>query len=211
MTEIDWLIVGLLVLSSGVGITRGVVREILAIVGWVAGIMLALAFSGDFADMIPLESLGYLPRVLIASILLIVAALFCVGLLGLLIRKLLEVAELTFEDRALGAVFGFLRGAVVVCAGVFFFGLIDDVKTSKVWQQSSLIAPAETVIDWSLPYLPDWFASLRNGIFPTGSLRCETDPLRRSPRRDSSRERAGEPTNHEKGRASSTPFFNIFP
>lgn len=163
MTEIDWLIVGLLVLSSGVGITRGVVREILAIVGWVAGIMLALAFSGDFADMIPLESLGYLPRVLIASILLIVAALFCVGLLGLLIRKLLEVAELTFEDRALGAVFGFLRGAVVVCAGVFFFGLIDDVKTSKVWQQSSLIAPAETVIDWSLPYLPDWFASLRNG------------------------------------------------
>ena len=76
MTEIDWLIVGLLVLSSGVGITRGVVREILAIVGWVAGIMLALAFSGDFADMIPLESLGYLPRVLIASILLIVAALF---------------------------------------------------------------------------------------------------------------------------------------
>ena len=22
---------------------------------------------------------------------------------------------------------------------------------------------AETVIDWSLPYLPDWFASLRNG------------------------------------------------
>ena len=163
MTEIDWLIVGLLVLSSGVGITRGVVREILAIVGWVAGIMLALAFSGDFADMIPLESLGYLPRVLIASILLIVAELFCVGLLGLLIRKLLEVAELTFEDRALGAVFGFLRGAVVVCAGVFFFGLIDDVKTSKVWQQSSLIAPAETVIDWSLPYLPDWFASLRNG------------------------------------------------
>ena len=163
MTEIDWLIVGLLVLSSGVGITRGVVREILAIVGWVAGIMLALAFSGDFADMIPLESLGYLPRVLIASILLIVAALFCVGLLGLLIRKLLEVAELTFEDRALGAVFGFLRGAVVVCAGVFFFGLIDDVKTSKMWQQSSLIAPAETVIDWSLPYLPDWFASLRNG------------------------------------------------
>lgn len=73
------------------------------------------------------------------------------------------MAELTFEDRALGAVFGFLRGAVVVCAGVFFFGLIDDVKTSKVWQQSSLIAPAETVIDWSLPYLPDWFASLRNG------------------------------------------------
>lgn len=163
MTEIDWLIVGLLVLSCGVGITRGVVREILAIVGWVAGIMLALAFSGDFADMIPLESLGYLPRVLIASILLIVAALFCVGLLGLLIRKLLEVAELTFEDRALGAVFGFLRGTVVVCAGVFFFGMIDDVKTSKLWQQSALIAPAETVIDWSLPYLPDWLAAMREG------------------------------------------------
>ena len=37
MTEIDWIICALLVLSTVVGIMRGVIREVLSIVGWVAG------------------------------------------------------------------------------------------------------------------------------------------------------------------------------
>lgn len=36
MTEIDWIICALLVLSTVVGIMRGVIREVLSIVGWVA-------------------------------------------------------------------------------------------------------------------------------------------------------------------------------
>jgi len=116
MTEIDWIIIALLALSTIVGIMRGVMREVLAIAGWVIGILLAMNFSADLAEHIPLESIGWIPRVMIAAVLIIVAVLFICGLFGMLIRKMLEVAAITFEDRALGAVFGLVRGIVVVCA-----------------------------------------------------------------------------------------------
>lgn len=160
MTEIDWIIIALLVLSTIVGIVRGVTREILAIVGWIAGILLALNFAGDVAEKIPLESLGYIPRVMIAAVLMVAAVLFLCGLLGMILRKLLEVAEITFEDRALGAVFGLARGVVVVCACVFLFGLSETIHQSAMWRQSILIGPAETLIDWSEPFLPQWLQDL---------------------------------------------------
>ncbi len=161
MTEIDWIILALLAGSTLVGVWRGVVREILAIAGWVVGIILAMNFSADIAEAMPLESIGYLPRVMISAVLVVVFTLFAAGLLGKILRRLMEAAEITFEDRALGAVFGFVRGIVVVCAAVFLFGMPESIHSSRMWRQSSLIGPAETLIDWSLPYLPDWIAGLR--------------------------------------------------
>ncbi len=161
MTEIDWIIIALLALSTIVGIMRGVMREVLAIAGWVISILLAMNFSADLAEHIPLESIGWIPRVMIAAVLIIVAVLFICGLVGMLIRKMLEVAAITFEDRALGAVFGLVRGIVVVCACVFLFGMPASIHGSRMWQQSVLIGPAETLIDWSLPYLPKWLSDMR--------------------------------------------------
>lgn len=166
MTEIDWIILALLLLSTLVGVARGVIREVLAIAGWVVGIVLALNFAGELAEKIPLESIGFIPRVIIAGVAIVVACLFAIGLLGTLMRKMMEVAELTFEDRVLGAVFGLVRGVVAVCAVVFVAGMIDSVQSSRMWRQSILIAPCETVIEWSLPLLPDAVADLRSG--PTG-------------------------------------------
>ena len=161
MTEIDWIIIVVLALSTIVGIMRGVLREVVAISGWVAGIFLAMNYSADVAEQIPLESIGWLPRVMIAAVLIIVACLFVCGLLSAIIRRLIEAAELRFEDRALGAVFGFVRGVVVVCACVFLFGMPASVHESRMWQQSVMIGPAERVIDWSMPYLPTWLADMR--------------------------------------------------
>ena len=149
MTEIDWIICALLVLSTVVGIMRGVIREVLSIVGWVAGFMLSMSFAGEIADRIPLDSIGYIPRVIIAAVLILVACLFVVGLFGFILRKMLEVAALTFEDRILGAAFG------------FFFGLSQSLSSSRMWQQSVMIGPAETVIEWSMPYMPEWIRALR--------------------------------------------------
>ena len=156
MTEIDWIICALLVLSTVVGIMRGVIREVLSIVGWVAGFMLSMSFAGEIADRVPLDSIGF-----IAAVLILVACLFVVGLFGFILRKMLEVAALTFEDRILGAAFGFVRGIIVVAACVFFFGLSQSLSSSRMWQQSVMIGPAETVIEWSMPYMPEWIRALR--------------------------------------------------
>ena len=50
MNELDWAIVIVLALSTIVGVARGVIREILSIVGWVIGIVFALKYSTELAD-----------------------------------------------------------------------------------------------------------------------------------------------------------------
>lgn len=53
MTEIDWIIIALLALSTIVGIMRGVMREVLAIAGWVIGILLAMNFRPILPNTFP--------------------------------------------------------------------------------------------------------------------------------------------------------------
>lgn len=160
MNELDWAIIIVLVLSTVVGVTRGVVREILSIVGWVIGIVFAIRFSPELAGLIPLESLGPAIRTIIAAVLICVACVFAIGLLGTILRKMLEVARISAEDRVLGSVFGFLRGVVFVCAVVFLAGMTSATST-QMWRHSVCIPLAENVIDWMMPMMPDSIAKFR--------------------------------------------------
>ena len=106
MNELDWAIVIVLALSTIVGVARGVIREILSIVGCVIGIVFAIRFSPELAGLIPLESLGPAIRTIIAAVLICVACVIAIGLLGTILRKKLEVARISAEARVLGSVFG---------------------------------------------------------------------------------------------------------
>ena len=89
-----------------------------------------------------------------------VLTLFAVGIAGKLFARMLAAASISFEDRAIGAVFGLARGIVIVCALVFVLGMTSAVKTSY-WRNSVLVVPAERVIDVSIPYLPAAIADMR--------------------------------------------------
>ena len=160
MNEVDWVILAVLFLSTILGVSRGVVREILAIVGWVVGIFLALRYAPDVAERIPLPSVSILIRTAFAAVAIAVLTLFAVGIAGKLFARMLAAASISFEDRAIGAVFGLARGIVIVCALVFVLGMTSAVKTSY-WRNSVLVVPAEQVIDVSIPYLPAAIADMR--------------------------------------------------
>ena len=117
-------------------------------------------FSPELAAYIPLESLGPAIRTIIAAVLICVLCVFAIGLLGTILRKMLEVARISAEDRVLGSVFGFLRGVVFVCAVVFLAGMTSATNT-QVWRHSVCIPLAENVIDWMMPMMPESIASLR--------------------------------------------------
>ena len=112
------------------------------------------------SDSRPLESLGPAIRTIIAAVLICVACVFAIGLLGTILRKMLEVARISAEDRVLGSVFGFLRGVVFVCAVVFLAGMTSATST-QMWRHSVCIPLAENVIDWMMPMMPDSIAKLR--------------------------------------------------
>ena len=101
--------------------------------------------------------MSILIRTAFAAVGIVVVTLFTIGIAGKLFSKLLAAASISFEDRAIGAVFGLMRGIVIVCAVVFVMGLTSAVKTGY-WRNS---VPAERVIDFSLPYLPATIADMR--------------------------------------------------
>lgn len=160
MNEVDWVILAVLALSIGVGVLRGVVREILAIVGWVVGALLAMRFSVEIGNIIPLPSLAPVIRTVLAAIAVVVVTLFVFGLAGRIIGRLLAAARITFEDRMMGAVFGLLRGVVIVCVCVFVLSMTSAVRTGP-WRNSLLVVPAERIIDVVIPYFPAEVGALR--------------------------------------------------
>ena len=160
MNEADFLICAVLLISTVVGVSRGVVREILAIVAWVVAIFLAIRFAPELGDKIHLESMGPLVRNALAGVVIVVLTLFAFGLFGKLCARLLAAASISFEDRAIGSVFGFVRGVLIVCAAVFVLGMTSAVRTGQ-WRNSVLIVPAERFIDFTVPYLPSAVGEMR--------------------------------------------------
>lgn len=140
MNWLDLVFVGLVVFSVLVSVVRGFVRELLSVVVWVAAAWLALRFSGGLGDWlaawIPSPTLA-----LVAAFALIFVLTLLVGaVVAFMARALVTQTGLTGTDRVLGAVFGGLRGALVVGLLVLVAGLTTVPR--ETWWRASLVAGA---------------------------------------------------------------------
>lgn len=157
MTLFDYGV--LLVLGSSVllSIMRGLVREVLALAGWVVAFLAANVFSDTVSLWLP-ESLGSPSvRVLAAFVLLFIAALLIMALLARVARSLIHGAGLSTEDRILGALFGLARGLLVVMVFVLLAGL-TSLPRQPVWNNAMLSAPLEALAVFVRPWLPQYLS-----------------------------------------------------
>ncbi len=152
MTWFDYAVVSIVGLSVLLAVFRGVVREITALAGWVAALILSGVFAQELAQWLPL-SLSHLLRAVIAYLIIFLGVLLLSGLAGLLLAKLFRAAGLGFTDRVIGALFGLARGAVIVFIGVMFAGLTSLPK-EPFWREAALSGPVETAVLAARPALP---------------------------------------------------------
>ena len=152
MTWFDYIVLAIVGLSVLLAVFRGVVREIAALAGWVAALILSSMFAQDVAQWLP-ASLSHLLRAIIAYVAIFLGVLLLSGATGLLLAKLLRAAGLGFTDRAVGALFGLLRGAVIVFVGVMLAGL-TSIPAEPFWREAALSGPVETAVLAAKPALP---------------------------------------------------------
>ena len=135
----DILILVLVVLSTGVGVWRGLVKEAMSLVTWLAAIWFGWRFSwladgllGRWLDAPELQL--WLGRFLIFLTVLVLGAL-----VSSVVSKLVRYSPLSGSDRVLGALFGFGRGALVVglASIVVDFGGFSN----ETWWQRSVLRP----------------------------------------------------------------------
>jgi membrane protein required for colicin V production len=144
MTWFDYAVISVVTLSVLLAVFRGVVREIAALAGWAAALILSGLFAQELAQWLP-ASLSHLLRAVIAYLIIFLSVLLLSGAIGLLLAKLFHAAGLGFTDRAVGALFGLVRGVVIVFVAVMLAGLTSMPK-EPFWREAALSGPIETAV-----------------------------------------------------------------
>lgn len=153
MTAFDYAFLGVLTLSTLLGVWRGLVSEVFALAGWVAAVLAAWQFAGLLAAyLVPLISVVWL-RWVAAFMVIFVVVLLVLGVVRFLVRELLSVAGMSPLDRLFGAFFGMLRAVLLALLVVAAAGLTTIPR--EPWWRESLFAPAlETAVVAAKPWLP---------------------------------------------------------
>jgi membrane protein required for colicin V production len=157
VTIFDYIVLFVLISSVIISTMRGLVKEILSLIGWVAAFVVANAYGAKLAPMLPSMVPGESLRLIVAFIALFLGVRVLMGLLGLAIGALIEASGLSLADRGLGGLFGLGRGIVIVLAGVILCGM-TSIPQQAFWKNALLSPMAETGARTVKPFLPAAFA-----------------------------------------------------
>jgi membrane protein required for colicin V production len=153
MTVFDYAVLAVLAVSVLLGLWRGVVSEILALVAWVAAFLVARAEAAEVANWLAAQIAEPALRLAAAYVLVVVAVLLVFAALRLVLKLLLKAVGLGVLDRLLGGAFGALRGVLVVLVAVLVAGMTPLPKM-EWWREASLSPPLETAVLAAKPWLP---------------------------------------------------------
>jgi membrane protein required for colicin V production len=153
VTIFDYLVLFILISSVVISTLRGLVKEMLSLVGWVAAFVVANAFGAKLAPMLPSVFPGETVRLIVAFIALFLGVRVLMGLLSLAVGALIDATGLTLADRGLGGLFGLGRGVVIVLAGVILCGM-TSIPQQAFWKDALLSPMAETGARTVKPFLP---------------------------------------------------------
>ena len=185
-TLVDGGVAGLILVSGVLAFSRGFVREVLSIAGWILAAIVAFVFApqaeplvkeipvvGVFlADSCELSVLGAFTAVF-------AVALIVVSIFTPLFSSLVQKSAIGGFDQGLGFLFGVLRGALLVAVAFVLYDrivpagqgveMIDTSRSAEVFSQS------RGIIEQQIPsQAPEWIVSRYEQL--TGSCAPNTGP-----------------------------------
>lgn len=139
MTPVDYILVAIVAVSMLFGAIRGFLRESVALLGWLVGLWLAWRYAPQLQPFLGGSLTDTELQVWVARLLLLLAAILTAWLIGSLLGYLVQRSGLTVGlDRILGAVFGLVRGAVIVGFAVML-AEAAEMNDEDWWRGSRLI------------------------------------------------------------------------
>lgn len=142
-TIIDAVVAGVVVLSALLAFSRGVVREIMAIVGWVAAAVLAFIFAPNVEPLVKeIPGVGGFIAdscelsIITAFALVFAVALVVVSLFTPLFSSIVQRSALGSVDQGLGFIFGVVRGILLVAIAFFLYNTVMTTQNVEMVNNS---------------------------------------------------------------------------
>lgn len=148
-TLVDGIVAIVIVLSALLAYSRGLVREVMAIAGWIAAAILAFIFAPQVDPLVKeIPVVGDFIRdscelsIITAFAAVFAAALVVVSLFTPLFSSVIQRSALGGLDQGLGFLFGVARGILLVAIAFFVYdtvitsqdiAMIDDSRSAQVF------------------------------------------------------------------------------
>lgn len=154
MTAFDYAVLAIMGLSIGLGWWRGFVYEALSLLGWVVAYFVARLFAPGIAPYVPDVAGTEVAKTAVAYACLFIATLLVSGIVAWLLSKLAKFVGLGWMDGTMGAVFGLLRGVLLVLVLVLLAGL-TDMPRQPFWRDAWSSQALQSAALFSKDFLPE--------------------------------------------------------
>lgn len=161
---IDYLIIGLFFISILIGLLRGFIRELIAVLTWGVALLVAAFCATPLAEKVmgawhlhekiagAAHSIGIDPAksisliaISVSFISIFIVVLIIGSIINYMISSAIELSGISLGNRLLGAVFGLFRGFLITFVLIFFIEL-SPIAQQTVWEESQFVHDFRSVV-----------------------------------------------------------------
>jgi membrane protein required for colicin V production len=153
LVALDWVFLAILLISLIIGAWRGLVYEVLSVLGWIAAFVVAQLYAATVGQLLPMSGASDALRYAAGFVVTFIAVVFMAGLVSFIAKKLIQSTGLRPADRALGAIFGLARGVVILLA-IATAVLMTPLKEGAWWRESVMAGFSSVALKGLKPVLP---------------------------------------------------------
>ena len=152
LTVFDFIVFAILVFSIVISFLRGFVREVVSLLTWIVGIVVAVKFSPFLSQYFAWFGSDTLQYIIAFALIFIV--IFIVGaLIARLLKDVSYAIGLGFVDHILGFVFGLARGGLVVILLIMLIGT-TPYANSQWFSSGWTVNITQGIVLWAESFLP---------------------------------------------------------
>ena len=156
LNYLDYFILVVMGISILLGFIHGFIRSLLSVMVWVGAIIVAAFYGPHLATTFSLVTSNPVWQLWLSYGVVFVVALLIGFVVKLILRLILDASGIGFLDHLAGAVFGLLRGVLII-AMFLWFSLLVGVNQNQLYLSSKLMPYFNEV----LTLLEGWFPGVR--------------------------------------------------
>ncbi|MFT6303517.1 MAG: membrane protein required for colicin V production [Granulosicoccus sp.] len=159
MSEVDLVILAVIIFSAIISFMRGFRREAMSLLTWSVAIAVTLAYTSRFSVLLPIDTVqSPQARATISALSLFVGTLFMGGIINWVFERIMSRTKIGMIDRASGVGFGMVRGVIIVSLLVLVGNLVPELKQEVWWRNSAAIPQFQKIAKSMHAKLPDGIA-----------------------------------------------------